>query len=111
MALGSVFYLDTDVRMRQTHGPLPISRYMTLCLSHPTLGYYTTKSVFGADGDFITSPEISQIFGEVSCLFWVVLPVLIDVPSLIFKGLGFSFSPFGMSRNGLSRELHDGSEL
>lgn len=38
---------------------------MTLCLQHPTLGYYTTKKVFGSVGDFITSPEISQIFGEV----------------------------------------------
>lgn len=51
--------------LRQTHGPLPVSRYMTLCLQHPTLGYYTTKNVFGSVGDFITSPEISQIFGEV----------------------------------------------
>lgn len=38
---------------------------MTLCLQHPTLGYYTTRTVFGKEGDFITSPEISQVFGEV----------------------------------------------
>ena len=37
---------------------------MSDCLLHPTLGYYTTQDPFGAAGDFITAPEISQMFGE-----------------------------------------------
>ncbi len=41
-----------------------VDEYMRLCLTHPTQGYYTTREVFGAAGDFITAPEISQIFGE-----------------------------------------------
>jgi SAM-dependent MidA family methyltransferase len=34
-------------------------------LTNPTVGYYTQRNVFGAAGDFTTSPEVSQLFGEV----------------------------------------------
>jgi NADH dehydrogenase [ubiquinone] 1 alpha subcomplex assembly factor 7 len=45
-------------------GPMPLDRYMALCLGHPAHGYYMTRDPFGADGDFTTAPEISQVFGE-----------------------------------------------
>ncbi|WP_281991250.1 class I SAM-dependent methyltransferase [Sulfitobacter geojensis] len=45
-------------------GPMRIDEYMTTCLLHPSMGYYTTRDPFGAGGDFITAPEISQMFGE-----------------------------------------------
>lgn len=48
---------------------------MRQCLTNPEAGYYTTKSLnrdqFGQKGDFITSPEISQVFGELVGL-WIV---------------------------------------
>ena len=45
-------------------GPINIADYMAECLMHPEHGYYTTQKVFGQNGDFITAPEISQMFGE-----------------------------------------------
>jgi SAM-dependent MidA family methyltransferase len=45
-------------------GPIPVSQYMALCLFDPEDGYYTTREPFGARGDFITAPEVSQMFGE-----------------------------------------------
>lgn len=47
------------------HGPMTVAEYMSDCLLHPDYGYYSTHDPFGADGDFITAPEISQMFGEV----------------------------------------------
>ena len=48
----------------RTQGPISVARYMEMCLSHPQHGYYRKRDPFGKDGDFITAPEISQVFGE-----------------------------------------------
>ena len=49
----------------RAHGPMSLADYMAECLLHPVHGYYTTQNPFGTEGDFITAPEISQMFGEV----------------------------------------------
>jgi NADH dehydrogenase [ubiquinone] 1 alpha subcomplex assembly factor 7 len=43
-------------------GPLTTAHYMRMCLTHPIHGYYMQRDVFGKDGDFTTSPEISQVY-------------------------------------------------
>lgn len=54
-----------------TSGPISVEEFMEIALHHPQHGYYSRANAIGSEGDFITAPEISQLFGEVIGA-WVV---------------------------------------
>jgi NADH dehydrogenase [ubiquinone] 1 alpha subcomplex assembly factor 7 len=69
----NVTTLEQLIRDRiRDKGPMPVSEYIALALTHPDHGYYHKADPLGRKGDFITAPEISQVFGELIGLWCVV---------------------------------------
>jgi len=63
--MAEVTPLEAEIRRRiAAAGPMPVSEYMVLCLTDRAHGYYMIRDPLGARGDFITAPEVSQMFGE-----------------------------------------------
>jgi len=61
-------------------GPMTVAQYMTACLHDPLGGYYATRPRLGPDGDFVTAPLISQMFGELLGLWAVETWILMGRP-------------------------------
>jgi SAM-dependent MidA family methyltransferase len=55
----------------RVNGPISVTDYFALCLADPEYGYYKTRDPFGRSGDFVTAPEVSQLFGEMIGIFLV----------------------------------------
>src|SRR3954470_11214198 len=76
--------LEAEIRrLISIAGPMPIAQYMATCLCHPTHGYYMTRDPFGAAGDFVTAPEVSQMFGELLGLWCVETWTALGAPALV----------------------------
>ncbi len=64
-------------------GPLSVADYMSEALANPQHGYYMTGDPLGKEGDFITAPEISQMFGELIGLWCATVWNQMGSPSKI----------------------------
>jgi len=65
-------------------GSMDIGRFMMLALGHREYGYYMTRDPFGKAGDFVTAPEISQVFGELLGLWLADIWMQMGAPAKVF---------------------------
>jgi SAM-dependent MidA family methyltransferase len=70
-------------KLISSSGPMPVWRYMELCLLHPQYGYYIARDPLGREGDFTTAPEVSQMFGELLGLWAASVWKAIGSPTML----------------------------
>jgi NADH dehydrogenase [ubiquinone] 1 alpha subcomplex assembly factor 7 len=76
--------LQSEIKkLIKASGPMPVWRYMELCLTHPEFGYYVSRDPLGREGDFTTAPEVSQMFGELLGLWAASVWKAIGSPPLL----------------------------
>ena len=81
------------------NGPMPVFDYMGLCLGDPEHGYYMAREPFGEAGDFITAPEVSQMFGEMIGAF------VVETWERLGRPAPFALVEFGPGRGTLMADL------
>lgn len=74
---------DHLIKLIKLHGPITVSNYMTEALTNPKYGYYVNQNPFGQKGDFITAPEVSQMFGELIGLWFADLWIKMEAPDKV----------------------------
>ncbi len=72
---------DRIIRLIKAGGALSLAEYMHLCMADPEHGYYRQREVIGGSGDFITAPEISQMFGELVGIWCIAAWQALDRPT------------------------------
>ncbi len=87
------------VRQIGQSGPISVADYMAACLFDPRHGYYTTRDPFGRGGDFVTAPEISQMFGELIAVWFVAAWQQTGAPQR------FALAEIGPGRATLMRDM------
>jgi NADH dehydrogenase [ubiquinone] 1 alpha subcomplex assembly factor 7 len=76
--------LETKLKaLIRREGPIGVDAYMRACLHDPEHGYYRRRLAIGAAGDFITAPEISQVFGELIGLWCAVVWQQMGAPARV----------------------------
>lgn len=90
--------LDNLIRRVQSEGPINLADFMSQALGNPEFGYYKNRVPIGKKGDFITSPEVSQMFGELIGLWSAVCWQKLGAPSK------FNFIELGPGRGTLIKD-------
>ncbi len=80
-------------------GPISMAAYMELALQHPVHGYYRVRKPVGRTGDFITAPEVSQMFGEMIGV-WCA-----ETWRLMGKPAAFALVELGPGRGTMMRDI------
>ncbi len=86
-------------RLIEQAGPITLADYMYLSLADPALGYYANRKAIGGKGDFITAPEVNQIFGELTGIWVIAVWQMIGRPS------HFSLVEFGPGTGVLMKDI------
>ena len=82
------------------NGPISIASFMEISLSDKKYGYYRKKMPLGSKGDFVTSPDISQIFGEIIGI-WIL-----DIWIKLKKPSNFQIVDLGGGRGTLLKDIN-----